>query len=416
MYDPYASFNKSVLSNGLEVHSTFLDRPWVTVEIVVHSGAGDDPIELPGVAHFVEHLVSDNVPGYTHESTKQFFESVGGRAKYGSTNYLATRYEFTVPADITVFQRALVIFGSMLTQARMEEEIEKEREVIHREFNRRYPFPERLQWDMHMRKALFKGHRLETYNRPLGRPEGFLYATKTDLQNFYDNHYTPANISLVVLGGLKTEEVIAELEKSPFGKQKKGQRNVIPPTWKQFVSPSQQSQTVAMSDHVNFVMNHTEYKATWPFPLDFSRQARRIFNQVLGKILHDEIREKHRLTYSFGISFADFRNVCEYEIQGQVNPEATTRINDLVHECIRMITSRRDLFEQKLQSSIKQCLMTDLSGAGLVREIADDLVEHQRIITIGEILDGLHQVKFEQMEEAVSFLCPERQYTFIAHP
>jgi zinc protease len=252
MYDPYTEFTKTVLENGLEVHSVFWARPWINMEIVVHSGGREDPVEMPGLAHFVEHVVSQNIPNWGFDQSKEFFETCGGRAEFGSTNYLSTRYRFCVPADPVIFREALAIFGSMLLGARIERDVERERKVISCEFNGRYPFRKRLDWDMCIRRALFKGHRLETWNRPLGRPEGFLSATEADLQSFYDKHYVPANISLVIIGGLPTEEVIDELEKSPFGTRKNGTRNPIPQPFNQIPIPAEQLQTVCLSDHVNF--------------------------------------------------------------------------------------------------------------------------------------------------------------------
>ena len=327
MYDPYAGFSKCVLPNGLEVHLMSLDRPWIIMEMLVHSGGREDQVSMPGVAHFVEHLVSQNIPGRTHDSVKLFFEDVGGRAEYGSTNYLSTRYKFVVPAVLPMFREAVSIFGSMLLEARLENCIERERKVIYREFNQRYPFLEQLEWDMAIRRSLFKGHRLETYNSPLGRPDGFLSATATDFQAFYLDHYTPANMSLVILGGLAAEKVTTELELSPFGKPRVGRRNSIPTVFYQSAIPTEQSTTVTMSDHVGFKVDQTTYKATWAFPLDFPRQARRVFNLVLGKILFEEVREKRGLAYSIDITHEEFQDVCEYQIAVRVSPEATSYIN-----------------------------------------------------------------------------------------
>ncbi len=416
MYDPYAAFTKCILPNGLEVHSMSWDRPWIRMEIVVHSGAREDQVTMPGLAHFVEHCVSQNIPDRTHDWVKQFIESVGGRAEYGSTSYLSTQYKFAVPADLPTFREVVSIFGSMLLEARLEKDIDRERKVIYCEFNQGYPFLKKLEWDMAIRRSLFKGHRLETYNRPLGRPEGFFSAMETDLQGFYDEHYTPANISLVILGGLTTKEVIAELEQSPFGKKKEGRRNPIPPMFNQFAIPMEQSRTVKMSDHVNFKVDQTGYRAVWAWPLDFPQQARRVFNLVLGKILFDEVREKRGLAYSIGINLQDWQDVCEYQIVGQISPEATPYINDLVRKCISMVSSRHDLFDRNLESCIKQCLMIDHSGADLCGESAEELIGHHRIIPMQEVWDNLHKVTFDQMEEAVKFLNPEQQYTFIAHP
>lgn len=416
MYDPYAEFTKHVLSNGLEVHSVFWDRPCIGVEVVVHSGGREDPVSMPGLAHFVEHVVSQNIPNLEFDKAKEFFDACGGRAEFGSTSYLATRYKFVIPADPTIFCEALVIFGSMLLGAKVEKDVERERKVISREFNGRYPFLEKLEWDMGIRKALFKGHRLETWNRPLGRPEGFLSTTKVDLQGFYDKHYVPANISLVIVGGLPTGEVIAGLERSPFGMRKDGTRKPIPKPFNQIPIPAEQSRIVKLSDHVNFKVDQTEFKATWAFPAYFPRQARRVFDQVLGKILFDEIREKRGLAYSIGTDYAGFHDVYEYEIEGRISPDATPYIGELVRNCISMVPSRRDLFERKLNSCMQKYRMIDLSGSDLAAESASDLVSDHRIVSMQEEWDELHNVTHEQMDEAVALLSSERQYTFITCP
>ncbi len=416
MYDPYAEFTKHILSNGLEVHSVFWDRPWIGIEIVVHSGGREDPVTIPGLAHFVEHVVSQNIPNREFDQAKEFFETCGGRAEFGSTNYLSTRYKFGVPADPAIFREALAIFGSMLLGALIERDVERERKVIFREFNGRYPFLEKLEWDMGIRKALFKGHRLETWNRPLGRPEGFLSATKADLQSFYDKHYVPANISLVIIGGLKTDEVITELERSPFGMQKNGERTKIPQPFETIPIPTDRSRTVRLSNHVSFKVDQTEYKATWAFPSNFHWQAQRVFDAVLREILFDEIREKRGLAYSIGTDYTDFQDVYEYEIGGRISPDATPYFDELVQKCISMVPSRRDLFDQKLKSCKQKCFMIDLSGQGLAANSAKDLVLDHRIITMQEIWNDLHKVTFEQMAEATALLNSERQYTFITCP
>ncbi len=416
MNDPYAGFTKSVLSNGLEVHSVFWDRPWIVVEIVVHSGGREDPMTMPGLAHFVEHVVCENIPGREFNFVKEFFENCGGRAHFGSTCYLSTQYRFSIPTDHTLFREALSIFGSMLLDVHIDKNVERERNVIFREFNGRYPFIEKLDWDMSIRRSLFKGHRLETWNRPLGRPEGFLSIKESDLQEFYDKHYVPANISLVIVGGFKTEELIAELETSSFGMVKDGVRNSIPQPPYQIQIPTEKSKTVKLSDHSSFKTDQTEYSATWAFPADFPWQSRRVFNQMLRDVLFHEIREKRSLAYSIGTDYTNFQDVYEYVIGSRINPDATPYIDELVRKCIEMVPSRRDLFERKLRSLKQSYRMVDLSGRDLANLSARDLSSDYRIVTLQEELDDLNKVTFDQMTEVAAILCPENQYTFIVCP
>jgi predicted Zn-dependent peptidase len=416
MYDPYADFTKTVLPNGLEIHSVFWDRPWIQMAIVVHSGGREDPVTLPGLAHFVEHCVSENIPDRTLDEALEFFDSIGGGVELGATDYLATRYKFGVPCDHEMFREALTILGSMLIHAQLEKDIERERSVINREFNQRHPFPERIKWDMATHSALFPDHRLATYHSPLGHPEGFLAVTQADLQNFYDTHYVPTNMSLVIVGGISPERLIAEIEKSPFGSSKVGKRISIPPPLPKLAVPLEQTRTVRLSDYVSFKIDQTEYRATWAFPADFPHQARRVFDHILEKLLAEEIRVKRGLAYRTATNYTSFQDVYEYRIESRINPEATPVINELVRKCISMVSRRRDLFERKRRSLIQKCLMTDVSGASLCDRSAQDLVFRHRIVLLQEVRDELLQVQHEQMAEAADFLSERGQYTFIARP
>jgi predicted Zn-dependent peptidase len=416
MYDPYAGFSKYVLSNGLEVHFVYWDRPWIGAEIVVHSGGREDPVAIPGTAHFVEHMVTENIPNRKKEDVKEFFDLCGGRYNFGITSYLSTRYKFGVPANRGTFADALYIFGSMLLGARMRNGIERERKVILQEFNQKYVPLDRLKWEMATRKSLFKGHRLETFNRPLGRPEGFLSLTEANLQGFYNTHYVPANMSLVVIGGLPTDQVLQALESSPFGMQKAGVRNLIPKPLVELPIPEERFNLVKLSDFSTFKVDQAEYVATWAFPAHTSSQARFILSQILNDILFVELREKRGLAYSMRSEYQRFQDVVEFTVRARINPEAVTYIDGLVQDCIRMVESRADLFKRRITSATQECLMCDLSGADLAEKSADDLVLHHRIIHMQELWDELHSVTHKQVVEAVAFLNAERRYTFITAP
>ncbi len=171
-----------------------------------------------------------------------------------------------------------------------------------------------------------------------------------------------------------------------------------------------------MSDHISFKLDHVGYEATWSLPADFPRQARRVFDQILEKILFQELREKRQLVYSIRTNYQDFQDVYEYTVNGQIDPKAASYIGELVNGCISVAASRLDMFQRVLTSCRQKCLMSDLSGRDLVAEIADDLACGQQIITLQEVLEGLNRVKFEQMAEMACFLCPERQYTFMVCP
>lgn len=412
LHDPYTEFTKFTLKNGLEVHSQHWNRSWIIVNIIVHTGAREDPLHLRGLAHYVEHMVSENIPGLDSEKAIEFFNDHGGSYNFGSTNFRSTKYSFRIPADADVLKKSLEIFGSMLLEAELKEKIEREREVIHREYQSTYTIPQKLEWEMQIRKSIFDGHWLSKYNSALGTPDGFLKITQTDLQNFYNEWYTPKNMSLVVVGGIETTALQNILENSIFGISKPGNRNGNRKPLTLLPTPvGELTQIINISDYINADVNQTDYAATWSFPANLPDKTCGIFTTILRKILNDEIREKRSWAYSLSANYINYEDVYEYSIFVSVPPKATYDINEVVRKCIELAPSRRDMFDKEIKSENLNWHMSDLSGGQLANICAEDLAQYQKIITIREVIDALKKVSFDDMQKVAEILSPERQFT-----
>ena len=93
MWDPYAELQRFQLSNGLSVYLGTWNRPWLKAAMMVHSGAREDPEGKEGTAHFLEHLLIENVQPWTYETARQYFQRFGGSAVFGKTYYDGASYE-----------------------------------------------------------------------------------------------------------------------------------------------------------------------------------------------------------------------------------------------------------------------------------------------------------------------------------
>jgi predicted Zn-dependent peptidase len=416
MYDPYAEFTKHTLPNGLEVHHNYWERTWLRVEIIIHSGSREDPLHLPGLAHLLEHVINQNIPGEDVKEVERFFQVHGGEVGLGTTSYFSTRYSFVIPADPMLLRKALQTFGAMMLLEKIEKGIELEQKIVLREFTNLYPFAEKLKWDIAPNEEIFRGHRLETWNRPIGRPEGFMVATKNDLQNFYDKHFVPQNITLVALGGVMIDDLIAILQSTAFGLKKEGLRNAVPAPMKSFPFPRVTRKDVRFSDYINVDVNQTEYSLSWAFPADFPFQARRLFRTMLAHIVNDEIREKRQLAYSSHVCHYWFQDVVKFEIGGSINPQATNEIQDLILRCVAQVEASHELFEWKHRQLIARHSLIDLSGEDLIDEMSDDLANIQKTETLAEAHKEVQSVTFDQMVQAASLLSQRRQFCLIKSP
>lgn len=417
MYDPYASFERFTLPNGLTVYHQYWDRPWVEVKIVVHAGAREDPANLPGLAHFLEHCVSNNIKGYRKIEAEDFLRDTGGRAMFGSTSYLATMYGFALPVRQNWVKKAFAIYGKMMLSAKISQRISSERLIINQEFHERYPASIGLEWEQSRYKSLFPGHRLEIYNRPLGRPEGFLAATRQDLQSFYDTYYVPANISIVILGGVKKNECRSLLEVTPFAESKPGTRNGVKgPTTKPLPLRGPAHTDISASSFTSLKREQTGYEASWSLPGVIPTASLFLATELLDRDLEKRIREKLGGSYGFSADYSDFQDVQMLVISGQARSDLSSHLDSLVRASISRCSRDRRTFDQLKSRICRRLLMTDLSGRDIVNGTAADLANTQKIETLTECLQRRRHVSFEDIKHVFRLLSEDRAFTFIIRP
>src|SRR5207245_7540264 len=76
---PENSFRKTVLPSGLTlVTETMPDRQSVSVGVWLRNGARDEPSELLGVSHFIEHMMFKGTSRRDARAIAKSLESLGG--------------------------------------------------------------------------------------------------------------------------------------------------------------------------------------------------------------------------------------------------------------------------------------------------------------------------------------------------
>jgi predicted Zn-dependent peptidase len=417
MLDPYAKFQSATLPNGLTVYAAhWPEQPWEAMGFLVHSGAEHDPIGLEGLSHFVEHLVSINTDTQKSD-THAFFDECGGMVNLGITGYPYTKYRFFVPTDKIV--KALSIFGQMLLLAKLEKFIEKERQIIIGEFNQNYPIKFRLELEMREHKALYADHWLERFVRPLGNPESIGRITQNDLQSYYDTHYTPANISVVGVGGMKLSELVESLSKSPFATNKKGMRMPIPSPVTDFSLLRENHHVLEMSKHftITIPIEAGAYWSVTKIPGNVNACAVNIMSEMLDEIVNEEVRERRAWTYAIDSSYHSFRSFFEFSINCNTFAlEALDEIEEVIETCITSIGDREDLFNQAKRYALARNFIIDKNGKNICDDVLSDLAHHQRIISLAEYANDIERVKMTDVCDLMKWLRPERRWTLITKP
>lgn len=208
-----------VLDNGTNV--VFEKRPAsqvVAIQLWVKIGSKYEKDDNAGITHFIEHLIFKGSEGLSPNAIALRIESLGGSIN-AFTSYDNTVYYAMVPKES--FKEALYLLtNAVFSPLFPEDEIEKERQVVLEEIKMGEDDPGRKLY-----KELFSlsyGH--HPYGRPIiGFPETLSRLSRNEIISYFDEHYSPENVTVVIVGDLEKKEVEEEVKKS-LGKLKKREK------------------------------------------------------------------------------------------------------------------------------------------------------------------------------------------------
>ncbi len=202
------------LDNGFRVIVKDEDQ-WglAAASLYVRVGSADEGENEVGAAHLLEHVIFEATDPRDNQRVGPAIEAMGGYVNAMTTRDF-TRLEVTVASqylDRALELMAETVFEPQITSAA----VTRERDVVARELVDRLDGAGGVLDDLIWSTA-FEVH---PYRRPIGgTPEQVTNLTRDDLLDFYERHYVPGNMALVVVGDVNAEAVYARAEEL-FGSQ-----------------------------------------------------------------------------------------------------------------------------------------------------------------------------------------------------
>ena len=198
-----AAAEETILENGLRVIVLpFRDWPVAATLVSYRAGSLQEPDGCAGIAHLMEHMMfrgSERFPGGAIDAMTARLGGVNNAVT--TTDYAA--YYFALPGE--GWRTALEIEADRMVHCRLDRDVlEIERRVALEERRMAADDPESM-LDEALDKSMFGEH---PYGRPvMGVMEDIARLTVEDLRAFYRERYVPDNVSVVVAGGVVTEDV-----------------------------------------------------------------------------------------------------------------------------------------------------------------------------------------------------------------
>lgn len=199
------------------------------VALDVFVGSGDDPKNIEGLAHFLEHMLFLGTDKYPLAGEFQDFIGGHGGNHNAYTSLMHTNYFFDIDADS--LSLAIDRFSRFFISPSFDAVyVDREKNAVHSEYSSKLLSESRRENDV-IRELVKPGHPLSRFSTGNKNTLGSVSAEKlrTELIDFYDHHYSANNMTLVVTGPQGLDE-LRVLVVDAFSKIK-NKKTVTPKTY-----------------------------------------------------------------------------------------------------------------------------------------------------------------------------------------
>eukprot|EP00730_Choanoeca_flexa_P002032 TRINITY_DN10883_c0_g2_i3.p1 TRINITY_DN10883_c0_g2~~TRINITY_DN10883_c0_g2_i3.p1 ORF type:complete len:1005 (+),score=244.79 TRINITY_DN10883_c0_g2_i3:33-3017(+) len=207
-----------LVSNGYR-NDIDADERMAAAALRVGVGSFNDPQQVQGLAHFLEHMVFMGSKKYPKEDTFDAFLGEHGGSSNAHTDAEETCYVFEVESEY--LEPALDMFADLVVAPLLREDgAEREVEAVNSEFemNQQHDGCRRQQLLAHIAQESHPMHGFSWGNRQSLIEEPLKASTNVNaaLNKFYQDEYHTSRMTLVVLGAEKLED-LEKLVMDKFG-------------------------------------------------------------------------------------------------------------------------------------------------------------------------------------------------------
>jgi len=206
-------FSQTKLANGLTVivHEDHA-LPQVATNIVFRVGSKDEQAGRTGFAHLFEHLMFMGTKRAPAKAFDEWMESSGGSSNAWTSSDFTDYHEHgpstLLPLFLWLEADRLETLGRQIDQPKLD----LQREVVRNE--RRQSVENRPYGKVELRLPELLYPESHPYHHPvIGSHADLEAAGVEDVRKFFDQHYVPAQASLVVAGDVRASDVNALAEK-----------------------------------------------------------------------------------------------------------------------------------------------------------------------------------------------------------
>jgi predicted Zn-dependent peptidase len=390
------AFARTTLDSGVTVVTEHMSEVRsVTVGFWFDIGARDEPGELAGTSHFLEHLLFKGTPTRSAKDIANAFDAVGGDINAFTGKEYTCYYARVLDDDLPMALDVLtdMIMNSVIDTA----EFESERKVILEEIAMHEDAPDELVHDLFY-GAMWSDH-------PLGRPVlGFNdtvgAVTRDQVASYWQERYTPKNLVAAAAGNVDHEELVNRVEALLADRSdgRKTLREGTAPSMGRGVQvhkrPTEQAHIILGTE--GLPRNHDQ------------RHELGVLDTILGggmsSRLFQEIREKRGLAYAVYSYRAMFADSGAFAVYAGTTPTNAETVIDIVRtEIDSLVTNGITEAElERAKGHLKGSLVLNAEDpSSRMNRLGRQQLTTGEIVSVDELIKRFERIQMDDMRRII---------------
>ncbi len=397
------------LPNGLEfIVKEDHHAPVVSAQVWVRTGSILEDEHLgAGISHLLEHMVFKGSTTRGPAELAKAVQAVGG-CMNACTSFDRTVYYVDAPVEGA--ETALDVLTDLTVRAIFpEEEFEKEKDVIRREIDMGEDDPDTKHSHL-LFSTVFRRH-------PMGQPvighlDLFNRITRDQMRAYYEQHYVPGNMFVIVAGAVTPDQVQAWLEPR-FGHLPRAR---VPHV---FV-PAEPDQLGRREAHIEFTTELSKLTLAWRVPglTHPDVPALDVLATILGhgrsSRLFRRIREELGLAHSIGAGCYTPAEGGVFSIHGELDAHQRDAVRTEAMAMVEEIQSR-GVSVGEIRKAQKMILSQQLgsltSASGLAADLGSNWHVARNLDYTREVVQAIERVTPSQVQDVARKYLVERCLT-----
>lgn len=402
-------YKRSTSNNGIRILSESMPSVRsIALGVWIGAGSRDEPKELGGVSHFLEHMMFKGTPSRTAKEISESFESIGAELNAFTAKEVTTFYTRMLDEHLPL---GIEVLADMLLNSSFKEaDIKSEKQVVLEELSLHEDSPDEIIHDL-ISDSVFNGHPLG--KRVLGNQKTVKTFNRKKVKDYYSKAYTPNNMVIAAAGNIGHSKLEDLINRYFVSKTK----NIF----RRKIKDAKEESSLRIIKKKNSEQAHICLGTLALSATDKDRFALSVLDNVMGggmsSRLFQEIREKRGLAYSVYSYHSVHTETGAFSLYVGTSPKNATEVIKIMKNEINRIkeeeASENELYRAKQHIKGQLVLGLESTSHRMMRLGKSELAQG-KIYSVDELIEKIDKVTPQDIKRLANKLFQKERLNLAA--